>query len=165
MRIANGYYGFQRKVLLVARTFPSIALISQFFNKDVNPYDSLCERLICHFLSWISLLLTGSKYARWTSKRRSVNFNWLFQAFKLLCHSGLQFDFPDHVFLDLMPNDACPLVSISSHLANLETTSWLRSALWCLSQLFDPFKNFRFTWSDLRRMSHVANTGKTPSWF
>lgn len=47
MRIANRYYCLQRKALSVARTFPSIALTSRFFNKDVNPYDSLCERLIC----------------------------------------------------------------------------------------------------------------------
>ncbi|CAB4434828.1 unnamed protein product [Rhizophagus irregularis] len=65
MRIANGYYSFQRKALSVACMFLSIALTSRFFNKDVNPYDSLCERFICRFLSWISLLSTGSKYANW----------------------------------------------------------------------------------------------------
>uniref|UniRef100_U9U8Y3 Reverse transcriptase domain-containing protein n=1 Tax=Rhizophagus irregularis (strain DAOM 181602 / DAOM 197198 / MUCL 43194) TaxID=747089 RepID=U9U8Y3_RHIID len=58
MRITNGYYGLQCKALSVAHTFPLIALISRFFSKDVNPYDSLCKRLICHFLSWISLLST-----------------------------------------------------------------------------------------------------------
>ncbi|CAB4385197.1 unnamed protein product [Rhizophagus irregularis] len=51
MRIASSYYGLQRKALSVAHTFPSIALTSRFFSKDFNPYDSLCERLICHFLS------------------------------------------------------------------------------------------------------------------
>ncbi|CAB4400841.1 unnamed protein product [Rhizophagus irregularis] len=43
MRIANGYYGLQCKALSMARTFPSIALISRFFSKNSNPYDSLCE--------------------------------------------------------------------------------------------------------------------------
>ncbi|CAB4374403.1 unnamed protein product [Rhizophagus irregularis] len=47
MRIASSYYGLQRKALSVARTFSSIALTSRFFSKDSNPYDSLCERLIC----------------------------------------------------------------------------------------------------------------------
>ncbi|PKY59953.1 hypothetical protein RhiirA4_483126 [Rhizophagus irregularis] len=89
MRIANGYYSLQH----------------------VNPYDSLCERLICRFLAWISLISTGSKYVNlvlitlrnlqgtlkwsssldsiddfslWTSKRRSISHNWLFQTIKLI---------------------------------------------------------------------------------
>lgn len=192
MRIANGYYSLQCKALSVARTFPSVALTSRFFINNVNLYDSLCERLICHFLSWISLLSTSSKHANWvlimlqtlqltlkwpssldslvdfslwTSKRRSISHNWLFQAIRLLWESGLQFDFPDHMFLELMPNEACPLVSISPGLANLEMHSWLNSALWYLSQVLDPFYNFQFTWADLKKMGLVANTGKTPSWF
>uniref|UniRef100_U9SUU7 Reverse transcriptase domain-containing protein n=1 Tax=Rhizophagus irregularis (strain DAOM 181602 / DAOM 197198 / MUCL 43194) TaxID=747089 RepID=U9SUU7_RHIID len=63
MRIVNGYYGLQHKAFSVVHTFPSITLTSRFFSKDVNPYDFLCERLLCHFLSWISLLSTGSKQA------------------------------------------------------------------------------------------------------
>ncbi|UZO12749.1 uncharacterized protein OCT59_004266 [Rhizophagus irregularis] len=192
MRIANGYYGLQRKALSVARTFPSIALTSRFFSKDANPYDSLCERLLNRFLSWISLLFTGYKQANlvlimlrtlqlilkwpcsldflidfspWTSKYHFISHNWLFQAIKLLCESGLQFDFPNNTFLDLMPNEVCPLVSLSSDLAVLETRSWLKSTLWCFSQIVDPFYNFQFTWSDLKYMGLVVNTGKTPSWF
>ncbi|PKC01376.1 hypothetical protein RhiirA5_426816 [Rhizophagus irregularis] len=125
MRIASSYYGLQRKALSVARTFPSIALISKFFSKDSNPYDSLY-------------------FSLWTSKRRSISHNWLFQAIKLLHKSGLQFDFPDHTFIELMPNKACPL---------------------CLSQVVDPFYNFRYTWNNLKLMGLIAPTGKTPSWF
>jgi hypothetical protein len=192
MKIAGGYYGLQRKALSLARTFPSVALTSRFFNKDVNPYDSLCERLICHFLAWISLLSAGSKYANWvlitlrtlqyalkwpsslesiddfsiwTSKRRSISHNWLFQTIKLIKDIGLQFDFPDNTFLDLMPFESCPLVSISSSLANLETRSWMNSALWCLSQLLDPFQCFQYTWKDLKKMGLVYNTSRIPSWF
>ncbi|PKK69727.1 hypothetical protein RhiirC2_780632 [Rhizophagus irregularis] len=122
MRIASSYYGLQRKALSVARTFSSIALTSRFFSKDSNPYDSLY-------------------FSLWTSKCRSISHNWLFQAIKLLRESELQFDFPDHTFLELMPNEACPLVSLSFDLAVLETRSWLKSALWCLSQVVDPFYN------------------------
>ncbi|CAB4484923.1 unnamed protein product [Rhizophagus irregularis] len=170
MRIANGYYGLQRKALSVARTFPSIALTSRFFSKDANPYDSLCERLLNRFLSWISLLFTGSKQANWIliilrTLQLILNHNWLFQAIKLLYESGLQFDFPDNTFLNLMPNEVCPLVSLSSDLAVLETRSWLKSTLWCFSQIVDPFYNFQFIWSDLKYMGLVVNTGKTPSWF
>ncbi|PKY22626.1 hypothetical protein RhiirB3_503700 [Rhizophagus irregularis] len=64
-----------------------------------------------------------------------------------------------------MPDEACPLVSLSSNLAVLETRSWLKSALWCLSQVVDLFYNFPFTWNDLKHMGLVAATGKTPSWF
>ncbi|PKY59459.1 hypothetical protein RhiirA4_482228 [Rhizophagus irregularis] len=169
MRIAKGYYSLQRKALSLARTFPTIALTSRFFNKVTNPYDSLCERLICRFLAWISLIPAGSRYANWvlitlrtlqgtlkwpssldsindfslwTSKRRSTSHNWLFQTIILIRSIGLQFDFPDNTFLELMPNESCPLVSISPFLANLETPSWLKSALWCLSQLLDPFRKF-----------------------
>ncbi|CAB4417328.1 unnamed protein product [Rhizophagus irregularis] len=89
-------------------------------------------------LKWPSSLDSLVDFSPWTSRRHSVNFNWLFQSFKLLRGSGLQFDFPDHAFLDLMPNEACPLVSISSNLATLETHS---------------------------KMGLIVNTGKTPSWF
>ncbi|CAB4484920.1 unnamed protein product [Rhizophagus irregularis] len=64
-----------------------------------------------------------------------------------------------------MPNETFPLVSLSSGLANLKMRFWLNSALWCLSQVIYPFYNFHFTWTDLRKMSLVANTGKIPSWF
>ncbi|CAB4409638.1 unnamed protein product [Rhizophagus irregularis] len=64
-----------------------------------------------------------------------------------------------------MPNESCPLVSISSSLANLETFSWLKSALWCLSQLLDPFRRFQYTWMDLKKMGLVPNTSRIPSWF
>ncbi|PKY57526.1 hypothetical protein RhiirA4_478656, partial [Rhizophagus irregularis] len=178
--------------LSLARTFPTIALTSRFFNKDTNPYDSLCERLICRFLAWISLIPAGSKYANWvlitlrtlqgtlkwpssldsindfslwTSKRRSVSHNWLFQTIKLIKNIGLQFDFPDNTFLELMPNECCPLVSLSPSLANLETHSWLKSALWCLSQLLDLFRKFQYSWTDLKKMGLVANTSRIPSWF
>ncbi|CAB4437131.1 unnamed protein product [Rhizophagus irregularis] len=141
MRIANGYYSLQRKALSLARTFPTIALTSRFFNKDVTPYDSLCERLICRFLAWMSFISTGSKYANWvlitlrtlqgtlkwpssldsiddfsiwTFKRRSISHNWLLQTIKLIKRIGLQFDFPDNTFLELMPNESHPLVSLSS---------------------------------------------------
>ncbi|PKC17717.1 hypothetical protein RhiirA5_405582 [Rhizophagus irregularis] len=165
MRIANGYYGLQRKALSVARTFPSIALTSRFFSKDSNPYDSLCERLICRFLSWISFLSTNSKQANWvlimlqtlqltlkcptsldslidfslwTLKRRSINHNWGFK--------------------------------LSNYFENLDFTvleirSWLKSALWCLSQVVDLFYNFRYTWNDLKLMGLVTSTGKISSWF
>ncbi|PKY12854.1 hypothetical protein RhiirB3_424566 [Rhizophagus irregularis] len=163
MRIANGYYGLQRKALSVARTFPSIALTSRFFSKDANPYDSLCERLLNRFLSWISLLFTGSKQANWIliilrTLQLILNHNWLFQAIKLLYESGLQFDFPDNTFLNLMPNEVCPLVSLSSDLAVLETRSWLKSTLWCFSQIVDPFYNFQFIWSDLKYMVDSSNS-------
>ncbi|CAB4385196.1 unnamed protein product [Rhizophagus irregularis] len=49
-----------------------------------------------------------------------------------------------------MPNEAYLLVSLSSDLAVLETRSWLKSAIWCLSQVVDPFYNFQFTWNDLK---------------
>ncbi|CAB4440208.1 unnamed protein product [Rhizophagus irregularis] len=192
MRIAKGYYSLQRKALSLARTFPTIALTSRFFNKDTNPYDSLCERLVCRFLAWISLIPAGSKYANWvlitlrtlqgtlkwpssldsindfslwTSKRRSTSHNWLFQTIILIKSIGLQLDFPDNTFLELMPNESCPLVSISPSLANLETPSWLKSALWCLSQLLDPFRNFQYSWMDLKKMGLAANTSRIPSWF
>ncbi|PKY55344.1 hypothetical protein RhiirA4_474714 [Rhizophagus irregularis] len=64
-----------------------------------------------------------------------------------------------------MPNESCPLVSISSSLANSETSSWLKSAIWYLSQLLDPFHRFQYTWMDLKKMGLVANTGRIPSWF
>ncbi|PKY52546.1 hypothetical protein RhiirA4_425359 [Rhizophagus irregularis] len=64
-----------------------------------------------------------------------------------------------------MPKETCPLVSISSNIANLESRSWLKSALWCLSQLFDPFHQFQYTWMDLKRMGLVPNAARTPSWF
>ncbi|CAB4420720.1 unnamed protein product [Rhizophagus irregularis] len=64
-----------------------------------------------------------------------------------------------------MPNESCPLVSISPSLANLETHSWLKSALWCLSQFLDPFRIFQYSWMDLRKMGLVAYTGCIPSWF
>jgi hypothetical protein len=109
-------------------------------------------------LKWPSSLDSLTDFSLWTSKRRSINFNWIFHSIKLLRSSGLQFDFPDDVFLDLMPKEECQL-------ANLETRSWLRSALWCLSQLFDPFHNFCYTWSDLKKLGFVPNTSKVPSWF
>ncbi|CAB4419464.1 unnamed protein product [Rhizophagus irregularis] len=192
MRIANGYYSLQRKALSIARTFSTIALTSRIFNHDTNPYDSLCERLICRFLAWMSFISAESKYANWvlimlrtlqgtlkwpssldlindfslwTSKRRSISHNWLFQAIKLIKSTGLQFDFPDNTFLELMPNESCPLVSVSPSLANLETSSWLKSALWCLSQLLDPFRRFQYTWMDLKKMGLVTNTSRVPSWF
>ncbi|CAB4473054.1 unnamed protein product [Rhizophagus irregularis] len=61
--------------------------------------------------------------------------------------------------------EALPLVSLSSDLANFKTRSWLKSALWCLSQVMDPFYNFQFTWTNLKKMGLVANTGKTLFWF
>jgi hypothetical protein len=84
---------------------------------------------------------------------------------KLLKYIGLQFDFPDNTFLDLMHNEHCPLVSISSSLANLETPSWSKSALWYLTQVMDPFLRFQYTWMDLKKMGLVANTSRIPSWF
>ncbi|PKC16396.1 hypothetical protein RhiirA5_407104 [Rhizophagus irregularis] len=116
-------------------------------------------------LKWPSSIDLIVDFSLWTSKRRSVSHNWLFQAIKLLRESGLQFDFPDHTFLDLMPDEVCPLVSLSSDLAVLETRSWLKSALWCFTQVMDPFYNFQFTWNDLKKMGLVANTGKIPFWF
>ncbi|PKY56866.1 hypothetical protein RhiirA4_477468, partial [Rhizophagus irregularis] len=193
MRLAKGYYSLQRKALSLARTFPTIALTSRFFSKDTNPYESLCERLICRFLAWISLISARSKYANWVlitlrtlqgtlnkwpssldsindfslwiSKRRSTSHNWLFQTIILIRSIGLQFDFPDNTFLELMPTESCPLVSISPFLANLEIHSWLKSALWCLSQLLDPFRRFQYSWMDFRKMGLVAYTGCIPSWF
>ncbi|PKY61521.1 hypothetical protein RhiirA4_486603 [Rhizophagus irregularis] len=64
-----------------------------------------------------------------------------------------------------MPDESCPLVSISPSLANLETQSWLNSALWCLSQLLDSFRKFQYSWMDLKKMGLVANTSCIPSWF
>ncbi|PKY52549.1 hypothetical protein RhiirA4_470237 [Rhizophagus irregularis] len=64
-----------------------------------------------------------------------------------------------------MPEESCPLVSVSSNIATLESRSWLRSALWCLSQLFDPFRQFQYTWTDLKKMGLVPNTARVPSWF
>ncbi|CAB4400840.1 unnamed protein product [Rhizophagus irregularis] len=85
-------------------------------------------------LKWPTSLDSLIDFSLWTSKHRSISHNWLFQAIKLLRESGFQFDFPDHTFLELMPNEACSLVSLSSDLAVLETHSWLKSALWCFSQ-------------------------------
>ncbi|PKK63831.1 hypothetical protein RhiirC2_854777 [Rhizophagus irregularis] len=116
-------------------------------------------------LKWPTSLDSLIDFSLWTSKHHSISYNWLFKAIKLLCESGLQFDFPDHTFLELMPNEACLLVSLSSDLAVLESRSWLKSAFWCLSQVVDPFYNFQYTWNDLKLMGLVATTGKTPSWF
>ncbi|PKY59952.1 hypothetical protein RhiirA4_483125 [Rhizophagus irregularis] len=64
-----------------------------------------------------------------------------------------------------MPNESCPLVSLSPTLANLEIHSWLKSALWCLSQLLDPLRRFQYSWMDLKKMGLVPNTSRTPFWF
>ncbi|CAB4421416.1 unnamed protein product [Rhizophagus irregularis] len=145
MRIAKGYYSLQRSkyanwVLITLRTLQGT-------------------------LKWPSSLDSINDFSLWTSKRRSTSHNWLFQTIKLIRSIGLQFDFPTNTFLDLMPNESCPLVSISPFLANLETHSWLKSALWCLSQLLDPFRRFQYSWMDLRKMGLVANTGCIPFWF
>ncbi|CAB4374410.1 unnamed protein product [Rhizophagus irregularis] len=58
-----------------------------------------------------------------------------------------------------MPNEVCPLVSLSPDLAVLETHSWLKSTLWYLSQIVDLFYNFQFTWSDLK---YMESTNITP---
>ncbi|CAB4413296.1 unnamed protein product [Rhizophagus irregularis] len=64
-----------------------------------------------------------------------------------------------------MPSQSVPLVTLSSELANSEKATWLFSPLWCLSQLVDPFRQFLFTWIDLKRLNLVPKTSKTPSWF
>ncbi|PKY54936.1 hypothetical protein RhiirA4_474044 [Rhizophagus irregularis] len=101
-------------------------------------------------LKWPSSLDSINDFSLWTSKRRSISHNWLFQTIKLIRSIGLQFDFPDNTFLDLMPNESCPL---------------LKSVLWCLSQLLDPFRRFQYSWMDLKKMGLVANTSRIPFWF
>ncbi|PKY57036.1 hypothetical protein RhiirA4_477810 [Rhizophagus irregularis] len=64
-----------------------------------------------------------------------------------------------------MPSQSVPLVSLSVELANSEKATWLFSKFWCLTQLFDPFQQFMYTWMDLKRINLVSKTGKTPSWF
>ncbi|PKK57226.1 hypothetical protein RhiirC2_798443 [Rhizophagus irregularis] len=109
-------------------------------------------------LKWPTSLDSLIDFSLWISKCRSISHNWLFQAIKLLRESGLQFDFPDHTFLELMSNEVCPLVSLSSDLAVLDTRFWLKSALWCLSQDVDLFYNFRYTWNDLKLMGSINIT-------
>ncbi|CAB4422049.1 unnamed protein product [Rhizophagus irregularis] len=192
LRIVRSYYGLHRKLLSVSRTFPSLALTSKLFTEDVNPYTYLCQRLISRLMAWISAYSSGSFYSdwiavtfralqvalkwpssldqildfsRWNSSRRSIHHNWIFQALRILSESGLNIKLPVGLCLDLMPRQSVPLVTLSSELANSEKATWLFSPLWCLSQLIDPFRQFPFTWTDLKRLNLVPKTSKTPSWF
>ncbi|CAB4407298.1 unnamed protein product [Rhizophagus irregularis] len=132
MRIASGYYSLQRKALsLICRFLAWISLVST--GSKYSNWVLITLRTLQCTLKWPSLLDSMVDFSLWTSKRRSTSHNWLFQTIKLIRSIGLQFDFPDNTFLELMPNESCPLVSISPLLANLETHSWLKSALWCLS--------------------------------
>ncbi|PKY61331.1 hypothetical protein RhiirA4_431746, partial [Rhizophagus irregularis] len=192
LRIVGSYYGLQKKLLSLSSTFPSLAISSRFFNNDTNPYVYLCQRLISRLLAWISLFSSGSihsdwiiitfrtlqralkwpssldkisDFSKWNSSRRSIHHHWIFQSLRILLESGLSLILPDGLCLDLMPSQSVPLVSISVELANSEKATWLFSKFWCLSQLFDPFHQFLYTWMDLKRMNLVSKTGKTPSWF
>ncbi|CAB4413288.1 unnamed protein product [Rhizophagus irregularis] len=161
-----------------------------FFNNDTNPYVYLCQRLISRLLAWISSISSGSVYSdwiiitfrtlqhalkwpssldnisdfsKWNSSRRSIHHHWIFQSLRLIFESGLNLVLSDSLCLDLMPSQSVPLVSLSVELANSEKATWLFSKFWCLTQLFDPFQQFMYTWMDLKRMNLVSKTGKTPS--
>ncbi|CAB4406050.1 unnamed protein product [Rhizophagus irregularis] len=192
LRIVGSYYGLQKKLLSLSSTFPSLAISSRFFNNDTNPYVYLCQRLISRLLAWISSISSGSVYSdwiiitfrtlqralkwpssldnisdfsKWNSSRRSIHHHWIFQSLRLISESGLNLVLPNSLCLDLMPSQSVPLVSLSVELANSEKATWLFSKFWCLTQLFDPFQQFMYTWMDLKRMNLVSKTGKTPSWF
>ncbi|CAB4405832.1 unnamed protein product [Rhizophagus irregularis] len=192
LRIVGSYYGLHRKLLSISRTFSSLALTSKLFTEDVNPYTYLCQRLISRLMAWISAYSSSSIYSvwivvtfrtlqvtlkwpsslnnisefsQWNSSRRSIHHNWIFQALRILSESGLNVKFPAGLCLDLMPSHSVPLVTLSPELANSEKATWLFSPLWCLSQLIDPFRQFLFTWSDLKRLNLVPKTSKTPFWF
>ncbi|CAB4409469.1 unnamed protein product [Rhizophagus irregularis] len=192
LRIVGSYYGLQKKLLSLSRTFPSLALSSKLFTNDVNPYTYLCQRLISRLMAWISSYSSGSffsnwiivtfctlqvslkwpsslnnilDFSQWNSSQRSIHHNWIFQALRVLSESGLTVKLPIGLYLDLMPRQSVPLVTLSSELANSEKATWLSSPLWCLSQLVDPFRQFLFTWTDLKRLNLMSKTGKIPSWF
>ncbi|PKY31710.1 hypothetical protein RhiirB3_449451 [Rhizophagus irregularis] len=131
---------FRSQVLYLSES--QISLLSS--NSKQANWVLIMLRTLQLTLKWPTFLDSLIDFSLWTSKRRSISHNWLFQAIKLLHKSGLQFDFPDHTFIELMPNKACPL---------------------CLSQVVDPFYNFRYTWNNLKLMGLIAPTGKTPSWF
>ncbi|PKY62936.1 hypothetical protein RhiirA4_490412, partial [Rhizophagus irregularis] len=130
---------------------------------DANPYTYLCQRLISRLMAWISSY--SADFSRWNSSRRLIHHHWIFQALRILSESGLNIKLPEDLCLDLMPEQAVPLVTLSSELANSEKATWLSSSLWCLSQLIDPFRQFILTWTDLKRLNLVPKNGKIPSWF
>ncbi|CAB4437106.1 unnamed protein product [Rhizophagus irregularis] len=155
-RIVRPYFGLQKKLLSLSRTFPSIAFSSSLFNEDTNPYTYLCQRLISRLMAWISLYTSGSVYSewiiisfrtlqrvlkwpssldkisefsKWNSSQRSIHHNWIFQTLRILSESGLELTFPNDLCLNLLPSHSIPLVSLSPELANSEKATWLFSKL------------------------------------
>ncbi|CAB4426971.1 unnamed protein product [Rhizophagus irregularis] len=183
LRIVGSYYGLHRKLLSVSCTFPSLALTSKLFTEDVNPYTYLCQRLISRLMAWISAYSSGSVYSdwialtfralqvalkwpssldkildfsRWSSSRRSIHHNWIFQALRILFESGLNIKLPVGLCLDLMPSHFVPLVTLSSELANSEKATWLFSSLCKTPSWFTRLTNIPNLISYLPASSDVA---------
>ncbi|UZO15894.1 uncharacterized protein OCT59_007304 [Rhizophagus irregularis] len=66
-RAISSYYGLQKKLLSVSRTFPALAFSSSLFTKDTNPYTYLYQRLIFRLMAWVSLYTSGSLYSYWVA--------------------------------------------------------------------------------------------------